>query len=405
MNQEANRCLLCKKARCTAACPVHTDVPRHMQQYRDGNFDDAAKMLFENNPFSAITCQVCDWHKLCFGHCILNARKVPVRWYEIENELSTAYLEKVHLQAGNGKGQKVAIVGGGPAGMTAAIKLREAGFSITIFDSNERLGGVLRYGIPQFRLDKKYVDQYERICSEMGIKFKGNTFVGKDITVASLRQDFDAVFIATGAILPRKLDIPGEDNPKVIYALDYLKNPKSYNLGKKVIVVGGGNVTMDASRTANRNGHETWVYYRKTFENMPANSIEVEEAKAEGVNFQVFEVPVEVKDETLVMRNCENVVSDDGKVHTRMIEGTDHEVAYDSLIIAISANIDHSIFGDEKPDFDEKGWLIVDNYNQTSIPGLFVAGDFLLGPQTVVEAVESAKKASEGIEKYLSGRN
>jgi glutamate synthase (NADPH/NADH) small chain len=376
-----------------------------MQQYRDGNFDDAAKMLFENNPFSAITCQVCDWHKLCFGHCILNARKVPVRWYEIENELSTAYLEKVHLQAGNGKGQKVAIVGGGPAGMTAAIKLREAGFSITIFDSNERLGGVLRYGIPQFRLDKKYVDQYERICSEMGIKFKGNTFVGKDITVASLRQDFDAVFIATGAILPRKLDIPGEDNPKVIYALDYLKNPKSYNLGKKVIVVGGGNVTMDASRTANRNGHETWVYYRKTFENMPANSIEVEEAKAEGVNFQVFEVPVEVKDETLVMRNCENVVSDDGKVHTRMIEGTDHEVAYDSLIIAISANIDHSIFGDEKPDFDEKGWLIVDNYNQTSIPGLFVAGDFLLGPQTVVEAVESAKKASEGIEKYLSGRN
>jgi glutamate synthase (NADPH/NADH) small chain len=376
-----------------------------MQQYRDGNFDDAAKMLFENNPFSAITCQVCDWHKLCFGHCVLNARKVPVRWYEIENELSTAYLEKVHLQAGNGKGQKVAIVGGGPAGMTAAIKLREAGFSITIFDSNERLGGVLRYGIPQFRLDKKYVDQYERICSEMGIKFKGNTFVGKDITVASLRQDFDAVFIATGAILPRKLDIPGEDNPKVIYALDYLKNPKSYNLGKKVIVVGGGNVTMDASRTANRNGHETWVYYRKTFENMPANSIEVEEAKAEGVNFQVFEVPVEVKDETLVMRNCENVVSDDGKVHTRMIEGTDHEVAYDSLIIAISANIDHSIFGDEKPDFDEKGWLIVDNYNQTSIPGLFVAGDFLLGPQTVVEAVESAKKASEGIEKYLSGRN
>jgi glutamate synthase (NADPH/NADH) small chain len=371
-----------------SACPVRTNVPEAMKLYKEGKYEEAAKLLFDNNPFSAITSQVCDWKRLCYGHCILNARNVPVRWYEIEMELSESYLENVSIAAGKEwEGRKVAIAGAGPAGITAAILLREKGFETTIFDDNPEIGGVLRYGIPQFRLDRKYLDQYVRILAEAGVIFKGNVKVGKDISVDDLGRNFDAVIIATGAILPRKLDIPGENNPNVIYALDYLKNPSSYRLGKKVIVIGGGNVTMDACRTAKREGHETWVYYRKTFENMPANSAEIAEAQAEGINFRLFEVPVEIKSGTVVMRKCENITNPDGSISTKMIDGSDEEVPYDTLIIAISAKVDRSIIGTSR-----------------AMGNVFSAGDFRLGARTVVEAVESAKTAIAEMTDYLNAR-
>ena len=296
---EAQRCLLCKKPFCSQACPVHTDVPTCMSLYRAGRIEEAARILFANNPLSAITSQVCDWQHLCYGHCILNRKGIPVRWYEIEQEISMPYLLRAHITPGADNGRSVAIVGGGPVGITAAIKLREKGYAVTVFDDNARLGGVLRYGIPRFRLGEQFINAYERIFEEAGIRFQGNTCIGKDLSLAELRQRFDAVCIGGGAWSPRRMRIPGEDNPKVIYALEYLKNPDAFQLGRKVIVIGGGNVTMDASRTAVRRGHDTWVYYRKTFGNMPANSIEVRAAQADGVKFELFQVPVEVKQDTL----------------------------------------------------------------------------------------------------------
>ena len=288
-------------------------------------------------------------------------------------------------------------MGGGPVGITAAIKLREKGYAVTVFDDNARLGGVLRYGIPRFRLGEQFINAYERIFEEAGIRFQGNTCIGKDLSLAELRQRFDAVCIGGGAWSPRRMCIPGEDNPKVIYALEYLKNPDAFQLDWKVIVIGGGNVTMDASRTAVRRGHDTWVYYRKTFGNMPANSIEVRAAQADGVKFELFQVPVEVKQDTLVIRRCENVTADDGSVITRMIDGTDFEVPFDNMIVAISENVDYSLFGDTMPELDKRGRIFVDSLQQTSLPGVFLAGDFLTGPETVVAAVASAKTAVEGI--------
>ena len=375
---EAQRCLLCKKPFCSQACPVHTDVPTCMSLYRAGRIEEAARILFENNPLSAITSQVCDWQHLCYGHCILNRKGIPVRWYEIEQEISMPYLLRAHITPGIENGRSVAIVGGGPVGITAAIKLREKGYAVTVFDDNARLGGVLRYGIPRFRLGEQFIN-------------------AKDLSLAELRQRFDAVCIGGGAWSPRRMRIPGEDNPKVIYALEYLKNPDAFQLGRKVIVIGGGNVTMDASRTAVRRGHDTWVYYRKTFGNMPANSIEVRAAQADGVKFELFQVPVEVKQDTLVIRRCENVTADDGSVITRMIDGTDFEVPFDNMIVAISENVDYSLFGDTMPELDKRGRIFVDSLQQTSLPGVFLAGDFLTGPETVVAAVASAKTAVEGI--------
>ncbi|MBR1405943.1 MAG: FAD-dependent oxidoreductase [Bacteroidales bacterium] len=391
MNPESQRCLLCKKARCAEACPVHTDVPTAMRLYREGRPEEAARLLFENNPFSAITSQVCDWSKFCNGHCVLNARKQPVRWYEIEQEISMEYLLHAHPavpEAASGK--SVGIVGAGPAGITAALQLRKAGHEVVLYDAFDKVGGVLRYGIPDFRLDKQYVDAYGRILEEAGIRFCGGQTLGKDFSLDDLRKRHDAVLLAAGAWKPRRLDIPGENLPGVIHALDFLKEPERFSLGEKVLVIGGGNVAMDACRTAVRRGCDTTVVYRKTFENMPANQMEVKEAIADGVKFILFQVPVEVKTDGkrtwTVVRACENYTREDGRIATRMLEGTDSEMDFDSMIVAISENVDKSLLGGVDPE---------------QMPDVFLAGDYAYGPQTVVEAVQSAKETAEKIEAFL----
>lgn len=400
INSEAGRCLLCKIPKCSAACAVKTDVPTSIRLYKEGRGEEAARLLFANNPFSAITSRVCDWSKACYGHCVLNAKKMPVKWHEIEAEITGEYLFHASITPGTPNGKKVAIIGAGPAGITAAFILRERGCEVVIYDENPLPGGVLRYGIPEFRLSRKYIEQYDRIMSEAGIEFIGGKRIGRDISVKELRENYDALFIATGAAVPRRLDIPGEDNPNILYALDYLKDPDAFKLGHKVLVIGGGNVTMDACRTALRRGHDTWVYYRKSFENMPANSSEVHEAIEEGVKFEIFEVPVAIRDNIAVMRKCENVTKEDGRLTTRIIDGTDHDVEFDSMLVAISANVDYSVF--EGLDVEMmKGWPVTDDKQQTSVKGLFVAGDFILGPATVVEAVQSAKVAVSGILEHL----
>ena len=386
MNPEAHRCLLCKRPKCALeGCPVHTPIPECMLLYRQGRLDEAGELLFRNNPMTAVTSLVCDWKQFCFGHCVLNVKQMPVRWYEVEQEISGRYLESVRLERRSQEfaGRRIAIVGAGPAGLSAAVWLYEAGAEVVLYDANPRMGGVLRYGIPAFRLDKKYCDAYEKILADAGVAFRGGVELGRDVALQELSASCDAVLLAAGAEKPAQLNIPGEE--RSVQALPFLKDPSAYKLGRKVIVIGGGNVAMDACRTAVRQGAETWVYYRKTFENMPANPLEVEEAKADGVQFKVFQAPVEVKEGGVVFRDCENVVPEDGgRVITRIIEGTDHFVECDTLLVAIS----------EKPDPElqeaAKGFKNV-----------FSAGDFLTGPATVVQAVASAREAIDNMKTIL----
>lgn len=383
IKQEAARCLMCRNAGCRKRCPADTDVPAAMKLYRSGMLMEAGALLFENNPMSAITSRVCDWERLCMGHCVLNSKHRPVPWHLVEQEISSAYLSVAKVVPGADIGKKVAVVGGGPAGISAAIMLRKAGFAVDLYDENEQVGGVVRYGIPDFRLDKSMLDEYERILTDCGVTLHMGMKAGVDFDCEELARTEDAVLIAAGAWVPRKLGIPGEDTPKVVYALDYLRDPDSYDVHGKVIVVGGGNVTMDASRTAVRRGCDTWVYYRKSFENMPANKRELEEARLDGVQFQLFEVPVEIKGDIAVMRKCRNVIRPDGSIATKMIEGQDVEVSFDYMIVAISENVDMSIV----PKHPEN---------------IFMAGDFATGPRTVADAVASAKNAvSDLIEKLV----
>lgn len=404
MNNEALRCLLCKKPKCALqGCPVHTPVPESMLLYREGKLDQAGELLFENNPLTAVTSQVCDWKQFCYGHCVLNVKQVPVRWYEIEQEISTAYLfrHKLVRRGEELQGKRIALVGAGPVGIASAVWLYEAGATVTLFDANPRMGGVLRYGIPAFRLDKKYCDAYEVLLTAAGIEFRGGYELGRDGSLSDLMADYDAVILGAGAEKPATLHIPGEE--KAVQALPFLKDPSAFNLGKKVIVIGGGNVAMDACRTAVRQGCETWVYYRKTFENMPANPLEVEEAKADGVQFKVFQAPVEVREGGVVFRDCENVQPEDGgRVVTRIIEGTDHFVPCDTLLTAISEKPDFDLFAGTPAVMNQWGWPSVDEAGKVEgLSNVWLAGDFLLGPKTVVEAVASARTAVSAIQAQL----
>lgn len=404
MNNEALRCLLCKKPKCALqGCPVHTPVPECMQLYRDGKLDQAGELLFENNPLTAVTSQVCDWKQFCYGNCVLNVKQVPIRWYEIEQEISTSYLFRHRLTRRSEElsGKRIALVGAGPVGIASAVWLYEAGATVTLFDANPRMGGVLRYGIPAFRLDKKYCDAYEAMFEATGIEFKGGYELGRDGSLSSLMADYDAVILGAGAEKPATLQIPGEE--KAVQALPFLKDPSAFNLGKKVIVIGGGNVAMDACRTAVRQGCETWVYYRKTFENMPANPLEVEEAKADGVQFKVFQAPVEVREGGVVFRDCENVQPEDGgRVVTRIIDGTDHFVPCDTLLTAISEKPDFELFAGTSAVMNQWGWPSVSEAGKVEgLSNVWLAGDFLLGPKTVVEAVASARVAVNDLKASL----
>lgn len=400
MNPEASRCLLCKKPFCSLkGCPVHTSVPECMSLYREGRLDEAGALLFRNNPLTAVTSLVCDWKRFCYGNCVLNVKGQAVRWYEIEQEISGRFLFSHHLERYSRalEGRKVAIVGAGPAGIAAAVWLWGCGAEVVLLDANPRMGGVLRYGIPAFRLDKKYCDAYERLFAEAGIAFRGQVRLGETISLDELSAEYDAVFLGMGAEHPARLKIPGDE--RAVQALAFLKNPQAYNLGRKVIVVGGGNVAMDACRTAARLGCETWVYYRKDFVNMPASEAEVAEAKAEGVHFRMFQAPVEIRTDGVVFRDCENVQPEGGgRVQTRIIEGTDHFVPCDTLLTAISENPDFALFQGAGAVMDAYGWPMVSRGQQVKgLPNVWLAGDFWLGPRTVVEAVESARIAVNDI--------
>lgn len=301
LQEEANRCLLCKNPKCQKGCPINTPIPEIIQYYKDGQMEKAGEILFENNPLSAICSIVCAHEKQCAGNCIRGIKGNPIEFYQIEKQLSLDYLENVTLKPHATLKDRVAIVGSGPAGLTIAFLLAERGYKITIFESKEKIGGVLRYGIPEFRLPKSILDKMEEKLIQLGVRIRPNTLIGPVLTIDKLFDDgYKSIFLGTGVWNPKTLNIKGESLGNAIFAIDYLKSPSAYYIGKKVAVIGAGNVAMDAARTALRNGaSEVIVFYRKGFEEMTATKTEIQEAIDDGVQFNLFKSPVEIVDEGL----------------------------------------------------------------------------------------------------------
>lgn len=329
---EAKRCLNCKKPKCREGCPINTPIPEMIQMFLGGQMTEAAEMVFANNPLSVICSLVCDHEKQCEGHCIKGIKGEPVHISSIENYISDTCFDKMKLEKKPWDGGRIGVVGAGPAGITIAILMACRGYRVTVFEIREKIGGILRYGIPEFRLPKTILDWYYIKMKELGIRFRPNFALGGSTGVQDLLKDgYDAVFIGTGTWRPYRLNIPGETFGNVHYGINYLNNPDVYDLGERVAVIGAGNAAMDVARTAIRKGSQHVTVYSVT-EVPAASPKEVEYAKIDGVQFEFLQTAVEIKDDGVMI--CD--VEWDEKGQMIKHEETARFVSADSIIISIS---------------------------------------------------------------------
>lgn len=387
----AKTCLGCKKPSCVKGCPVGTPIPEMIRLFLAGDIKKAGKMLFENNPLSVICSMVCPHEKHCEGHCILNKKGTAVSVGSIENYISDLYMNDLQFEKSTKNGKKVAIIGSGPAGISLAVILGAKGYDITMYDAHDKIGGVLRYGIPDFRLNKDILDTIEAKLRQLDVTIRPNITIGKNITVGDLfRDDFKAVFIGTGVWAPKKLGIKGESLGHVHFAIDYLKNPSVYQLGHRVVVLGAGNVAMDVARTAVRHGaREVIIMYRKGMEDIPASHHEVECAKIDGVKFDLYKQPMEITEKGVIYSSTDN-------------SGEEGLLEADSILIAISQSPKDNIIQTAKAiEVDGKGLVVTDESGRTTMEGVFASGDVVTGARTVVEAVAFSKRVAVAIEEYI----
>lgn len=401
--EEGKRCLQCKKPLCVQGCPVNTPIPQMISLFLNSQMKEAGKQLFENNPLSLVCSLICPHERFCEGHCILNRKGAPIRWFKMETYISGFYLDNPTVEVAEPNGFRVGIIGSGPAGITLAFILAKRGYKVTIIDSRDQIGGVLRYGIPEFRLPKDILDKMLELMYQMGINFRPNTLIGPGLNLDDMFRDgYDAIFIGTGVWKPNKLGILGESLGHVHYAIDYLKNPKSYRLGKRVAVIGAGNVAMDVARVALRNHHsEVTIIHHRGHEDMTASVIESEMARLDGVMFKHYLNAIQITDTHLI---CEPVIKrmlEDGSVVYDHDSEKLESLVFDSVITAIGQGPQANIVNHAQNLFTNgKGLLTVNANGMTSIKGVFASGDVVTGAKTVVEAVELTKQTADAIEAY-----
>jgi glutamate synthase (NADPH/NADH) small chain len=371
----------------------------------DGEIKSAGETLFNNNPLSIVCSLVCPHEKQCEGHCVLGIKGTPVNFSSIENYISDYYLDGVTIDCQKDNNKKVAIIGSGPAGITIAIILASRGYDITMFEAHDKIGGVLRYGIPEFRLPKKILDRIKDKLIQMGIKIRPNILIGSVLTVDDLfRDEYKAVFIGTGVWKPRSLGVKGESLGHVHYAIDYLKNPDVYTLGNSLCVIGAGNVAMDVARTAIRNGvKDVSILYRGDMDSISAEKAEVEYAKLDGVKFELLKSPIEFTDDGVLYKETYYETDEEGHKTLIVKEDETHLLKTDSIIVSISQGPRDLILSTTKGiTAKENGLVATDDSGRTSKEGVFASGDVVTGAKTVVEAVKLSKRVADSIDEYVT---
>jgi len=429
---EAERCLHCKHQPCVDGCPVHVPIPQFIQALKDGDVVEANQIIKSKNNLPAVCGRVCPQEEQCEKVCVMGIKNEPVAIGRLER-----YVADYNMERGSDKtsaeeiekmkvpeleGRKVAVIGAGPAGLTAAADLAKYGLDVTIFEALHETGGVLRYGIPEFRLPKDIVDQEVEAIKELGVDIQLNVVVGKSITVDELfEQDYESVFIGVGAGLPRFLNIPGENLNGVYSANEFLtrvnlmkafKYPEYKTpvvVGDKVAVVGAGNVAMDAARTAKRLGAEdVYIVYRRAKEQMPARSEEIHHAQEEGIELKLLNNPVAIhgEDGRVAQMECQQMKlgekDDSGRRRPIPIDDSNWMLELDTVIIAIGQNPNPLLTSNTK-DLETKSWggIKVGEDQQTSRRGVYAGGDVVTGAATVIKAMGAGKTAAENIKNYL----
>ena len=397
--KEAQRCLQCKNPRCKQGCPVSTEIPEMIKLFLEGKSKEAGRELFKNNPLSVVCSLVCDHDAQCEGNCVQGIKGSPIHWSSIENYISDAYLDRFAAEEIEKNHIKTAIIGSGPAGLTIAIILALRGYDVTIFESRDKIGGVLRYGIPEFRLPKTILDRYMKKLDMLGVKVRPNTTIGGSINVDTLFRDgYKSVFIGTGVWRPHALGLKGESLGNVHYAINYLVNPDVYNLGETVAIIGAGNAAMDVARTVMRHGAKNvTVYVRRN--KCAASEREVEYAIADGVEFRYGMRIEEITEEGPVFRHME-FDEENKPVATDKTE----LCRADSTIIAVGQGPKDKIVNTTKGiETNEKGLVNINEEGETTREGVFAAGDVTRGARTVVEAVKYSKEVADAMDAYMQG--
>ena len=426
---EAERCINCKNAQCMKGCPVSINIPGFIEQVKLGNIEEAYKIISESSALPAVCGRVCPQESQCEGKCIRGFKGEPISIGKLERFVADWARENgiKPTPAKEKLGKKVAVIGSGPAGLTCAGDLAKLGYDVTIFEALHEAGGVLVYGIPEFRLPKEAVVAKEIANVEsLGVKIEKNVIVGKSVTIDELMDEegFDAVFIGSGAGLPKFMGIPGENANGVFSANEYLTRSnlmKAFNedsntpimRGKKVAVVGGGNVAMDAARTALRLGAEVHIVYRRSEEELPARVEEVHHAKEEGIIFDLLTNPVEIlEDENNWVKGMRCVKMELGEPDTsgrrRPVEvpGSEFDMELDTVIMSLGTSPNPLISSTTKGLETNKWKCIVadEEHGKTTKEGVFAGGDAVTGAATVILAMGAGKAAAKGIHEYLSNK-
>ncbi len=422
---EADRCLQCKDPKCVSGCPVGVNIRSFVELLSKGKIAEAARSLMCDNALPAVTGRVCPQETQCEAECIRGGKGLPVGIGYLERyvaDWARTHRDQLPQVKATPTGKKIAIVGSGPAGLTAAGQLARLGHDVTIYEALHKPGGVLVYGIPEFRLPKKIVAQEVERLQEAGVKIECNVIIGRTYTLPELRGRFDAVFIANGAGLPVFMNVPGENLKGVYSANEYLTRinlmaayqfPKSDTpvlVGQRVAVVGGGNVAMDAVRTAKRLGaKEAMIVYRRRNEELPARAEEVHHAKDEGVQFHFLTAPTEVvgSDQRWVtglkcVRMKLGARDASGRARPEPVSDSEFILPCDVVVVAIGTRA-NPLLTATCPDLklNKHGNILVDENGMTSVPGVFAGGDIVRGAATVILAMGDGKKAAAAMDAYL----
>ena len=428
--EEAARCLTCKNAKCVKGCPVNIDIPGFIKEVKEGNFEEAFKVIGQSSALPAVCGRVCPQETQCEGLCIRGIKGEPVSIGKLERFVADWAKENgIKPEPPKEKnGHKVAVIGAGPAGLTCAGDLAKMGYDVTIFEALHQPGGVLVYGIPEFRLPKDKVVKMEvENVKALGVKIETNVIIGKSTTIDELmeKEGFEAVFIGSGAGLPMFMGIPGEISNGVFSANEYLTRSnlmKAFRddhdtpikMGKKVAVVGGGNVAMDAARTALRLGAEVHIVYRRSEAELPARAEEVHHAKEEGIIFDLLCNPTEIlADENGWVRGMKCVRMElgepDASGRRRPVEipGSEFEMELDTVIMSLGTSpnplISSTTIG---LDTNKRKCIIADEENgKTTKDGVYAGGDAVSGAATVILAMGAGKSAAQGIDEFIKGKN
>ena len=427
--EEASRCINCKNAKCISGCPVAIDIPGFIKEVKEGNIEEAYKVIGRASALPAICGRVCPQESQCEGKCIRGIKGEPVSIGKLERFVADYALEHDIKPEGpeSTNGHKVAVIGSGPSGLTCAGDLAKMGYEVTVFEALHELGGVLVYGIPEFRLPKQKVvaKEIEKV-KELGVKFETNVVIGKSTTIDQLIEEegFEAVFIGSGAGLPMFMGIPGENANGGFSANEYLTRSnlmkafdESYDTpiagGKKVAVVGGGNVAMDAARTALRLGAEVHIVYRRSEAELPARVEEVHHAKEEGVIFDLLTNPKEIfVDDNGNVKGMKVIKMElgepDASGRRRPVEvpGSEYEIEVDTVIMSLGTSPNPLISSTTKG-LETNRWKCIvadEEFGKTSKEGVYAGGDAVTGAATVILAMGAGKAGAHGIDEYLKNK-